>query len=308
MRPAFGVALLGKPMAEYSLWVLEYASQSQVPAGDILYGRYDGPSRRMPYCYVVLRSKDHVAMVDVGYNHADHGRALALSYGVERWHGPHRVLALCGLRPEDVGTVFVTHAHFDHFGNVEAFPNAHFYIAREEIERSVWALSQPERLRFLAAAIDPGDLTRGAALAAAGRLTLVEGDCEDVLPGIDLHLAPDTHSFASMWVRLRNDRRRESQDCWVLAGDLIYSYDNIGGLATGIDAGAPYHPIGIAVGSQENLLRATEAMLRAVAYERRRVVPVHEAAMSRVFPTRQVAPGLAISELCLADGAESQVS
>ena len=294
-------------MADYSLWVLEYASQSQVPSGDILYGRYDGPPRRMPYCYVVLRSKDHVAMVDVGYNHADYGRTLAISYGVEHWYDPQRVLALCGLKLEDVGTVFVTHAHFDHFGNVEAFPNAHFYVAREEIERSVSALAQPERFRFLGAAIDPGDLTRGAALAAAGRLTLVDRDREDVLPGIDLHLAPDTHSFASMWVRLRNDRRRESGDCWVLAGDLIYSYDNIGGLASGIDAGAPYHPIGIAVGSQENLIQATEAMLRAVAYERRRVVPVHEAAMAQVFPTRQVAPGLAISELCLADGAPSMV-
>ena len=294
-------------MAGYSLWVLEYASQTRVSSGDILYGRHDGAARRMPYCYVVLRSKSHVAMVDVGYNHIDHGRALAVSYGVEHWHDPRRVLALCGLRPEDVGTVFVTHAHFDHFGNVEAFPNAHFYIARQEIERSVWALSQPERLRFLAVAIDPGDLTRAAALAAAGRLTLVDRDLEDVLPGIDLHLAPDTHSFASMWVRLRNDGRRESEDCWVLAGDLIYSYDNIGGLATGIEAGSPYHPIGFAVGSQENLLRASEAMLTAVAHERRRVVPVHEEALARVFPTREVAPGLAISELCLADGAESRL-
>ena len=141
-------------MAGYSLWVLEYASQTRVSSGDILYGLHDGPARRMPYCYVVLRSKSHVAMVDVGYNHVDHGRALALSYGVEHWHDPKRVLALCGLRPEDVGTVFVTHAHFDHFGNVDSFPNAHFYIARQEIERSVWALSQPERLRFLAVAID----------------------------------------------------------------------------------------------------------------------------------------------------------
>ena len=294
-------------MADYSLWVLEYASQTRVFSGDILYGSHGGPSRRMPYCYVVLRSKDHVAMVDVGYNHADYGRTLALSYGVEHWHDPRQVLALCGLRPEDVDTIFITHAHFDHFGNVDAFPKAHFYIARQEIERSLWALSQPARMGFLASAIDPGDLTRAAGLAAGGRLTLVEKDMEDVLPGIDLHLAPDTHSFASMWVRLRNDGRRESEDCWVLAGDLIYSFDNIGGLATGIDAGAPFHPIGIAVGSQENLLHASEAMLKAVAYERRRVVPVHEEALARVYPTREVAPGLAISEICLADGAVSML-
>jgi len=48
-------------------------------------------------------------------------------------------------------------------------------------------------------------------------------------------------------------------------------------------------------------------MLTAVAHERRRVVPVHEEALARVFPTREVAPGLAISELCLADGAESRL-
>ena len=294
-------------MADYSLWVLEYASQTRAASGDILYASHGGPPRRMPYCYVVLRSKDHVAMVDVGYNHADYGATLALSYGVEHWHDPRRVLGLCGLRPEDVGTVFITHAHFDHFGNVEAFPNAHFYIARQEIERSAWALSQPARMGFLAAAIDPGDLIRAAALAAAGRLTLIDRDMEDVLPGIDLHLAPDTHSFASIWVRLRNDGRRDSEDCWVLAGDLIYSFDNIGGLATGIDAGAPLHPIGFAIGSQENLIHASEAMLKAVAYERRRVVPVHEEALARVYPTREVAPGLAISEVCLADGAVSML-
>jgi hypothetical protein len=57
---------LGHPMADYSLWVLEYASQTRVSSGDILYGSHGGPPRRMPYCYVVLRSRDHVAMVDVG--------------------------------------------------------------------------------------------------------------------------------------------------------------------------------------------------------------------------------------------------
>ena len=93
---------------------------------------------------------------------------------------------------------------------------------------------------FLASAIDPGDLTRAAGLAAAGRLTLVDKDMEDVLPGIDLHLAPDTHSFASIWVRLRNDGRRHSEDCWVLAGDLIYSFDNIGGLCDGHRCGRAF--------------------------------------------------------------------
>jgi glyoxylase-like metal-dependent hydrolase (beta-lactamase superfamily II) len=294
-------------MSDYSIWLLEYASQPNVPIGDILYGKVDQPKRRMPYCYVVLQSRDHVAMVDIGYNNADFGRALAEGYGVDRWHDPVKVLGLCGLHPRDVDSIFVTHAHFDHFGNIDAFPKAHFYIAAEEIERSLWALALPERLNFMAMAIDPGDLTKAAQLAHHKRLTLIEQDAVDILPGIDLHIARDTHTFASIWVEIRNDRKQPSQDSWVVAGDLVYSYDNIGGIADGETAGEPYHPIGIAIGSQANLLMTTENMLRAVGYRRRRIIPVHEERVMQLFPSRNPAPGLSITEICLAEGASSRL-
>jgi N-acyl homoserine lactone hydrolase len=294
-------------MAEYSIWVVEYASAPVNDRGLILYGASNQGTRPMPYAYVVMQSGDHVAMVDVGHNHADFGKTLADRYGCLHWHGPREALALCGLRPEDVDTIFITHAHFDHFGNAEAFPRARFYVAEEEIEKSIWALAQPPRLGFLAGAIDPGDLTKAAALAASGRLVLVKEDMSDVLPGIDLHLAPDTHSYSSMWVALRNDRRQDSSDAWVLAGDLVYAYENIGGLATGVDAGGEYVPVGFAIGSQTKLILATEQMLKTVGHERRRVVPVHEERLKDMFPTHRNAPGLSISEICLADGAASRV-
>jgi N-acyl homoserine lactone hydrolase len=294
-------------MAEYSIWVLEFASAPRVDMGSVLYGVYDRGSCRMPYSYVVLRSKDHVAMVDVGYDHAAYGEVLAVHFGVRHWHGPREALALCGLRPEDVDTVFITHAHFDHFGNAEAFPNARFYIAEREIEKSVWALSLPERLRFLGSSIDPADLLKATDLARAGRLVLLRDDLEDALPGVDLRIAADSHSFASLWVTVRNDRRPNSADAWVLAGDLVYAYENIGGLETGADAGSAYLPVGFAIGSQENLVLATEAMLKTVAYERRRVIPVHEERLKQVFPSRELAEGLSISEICLAEGQVSRV-
>jgi len=287
-------------MSRYSILLLEYASQPNVPAGDILYGKVNEPRRRMPYCYVLLRSRDHIALVDIGYNHADFGRTLAEGYGVDRWHDPAEVLGLCGLSPADIDSIFITHAHFDHFGNAEAFPKAHFYIAAEEIERSIWALSLPERLNFMAMAIDPGDLVKAARLTQEGRLTLIDEDRIDVIPGIDLHIARDTHTFASVWVEIRNDGKKPSEDNWVIAGDLVYSYDNIGGTGDGATAGAPYHPIGIAIGSQMNLLLTTESMLQSVGYRRKRIVPVHEERVMQLFPSRQVKPGLSITEICAA--------
>ena len=159
----------------------------------------------------------------------------------------------------------------------------------------------------VAAAIDPGDLTKAARLAHHKRLTLIERDVADVLPGIDLHIARDTHTFASIWVEIRNDGKQPSQDNWVVAGDLVYSYDNIGGIADGESSGEPYHPIGIAIGSQANLLMTTETMLQAVGYRRRRIIPVHEERVMRLFPSRTLAPGLSITEIRLADGVKSRL-
>ena len=295
-------------MALYSIWVVEFATSPRVDMGDIVYGIRGKGNRPMPYAYVVLQSKEHVAMVDVGYNHVDFGATLAELYDTVGWHGPAEALALCGVRPKDVDTVFITHAHFDHFGNVEAFPKARFLVSAQEIERSIWALSLPERMQFIATAIDPGDLAKGAALARAGRLELVKEEREDVLPGIDLRLAPDSHSFESLWLHLRNDGRKPSADGWVLAGDLVYAYENIGGTATGAGAGTPYLPVGFAMGSQAHLVLASEAMLKCVDYERRRIVPVHEERVKQMFPSRQIEEGLAITEICLADGMASKVA
>src|SRR6202050_2157953 len=121
------------------------------------------------------------------------------------------------------------HAHFDHFGNVEDFPKATFYIQEREITKWTWAMSLPDRLRWMMVAVDPGDIVRGVQLAAQNRLTCIDGDAADVLPNIDLHVAYDSHTFASMWVAVRNDGKADSSDTWALAGDLVHVLQNFQG-------------------------------------------------------------------------------
>jgi hypothetical protein len=82
------------------------------------------------------------------------------------------------------------------------------------------------KFRWLMAATDPSDIMRLADLAAEGRLVSIDGGQEDVLPGVDLRAGYDTHTWGSQFVTIRNDRR-ESEDVWVMAGDLVYSYDNM---------------------------------------------------------------------------------
>ena len=295
-------------MADYSIHVLEYSYVPKYHKSGVLYGAHNQGYVKLPYCYVLLRSKDHVALVDVGYNHKDYGQHLAEKFGVENWRSPKVVLAEMGLTPEDVDTVFITHAHFDHFGSVEDFPNATFYIQREEIEKWVWALSLPERLRWMMIAVDPSDVLRGVNLVVQGRLRTVEGSMENVLPGIDLHLAKDSHTFGSMWVTVRNDGAAASADTWVLAGDLVYQFANLKSDGSIVGVESMYTPVGLALGSQMNLLLATEEMMKQVAYEDRRVIPIHEEGLADRFPSRITKENLRISEICLADGADSVIA
>ena len=294
-------------MADYSIWVVEYSFVAKYHKSGVLYGAHNQGYVKLPYCYAVIKGKGHVAMVDVGFNDKDYGKHLADKFGVENWRSPRKVLAGIGLTPEDVDTVFITHAHFDHFGNVEDFPNATFYIQEREIAKWTWAMSLPNRLRWMMVAVDPGDIVRGVELARQKRLICVDGPMADVLPDIDLHVAYDSHTFASMWVEVRNDGMPQSRDAWVLAGDLVYVFDNIDGPGAVVDLDKMYVPVGLALGSQQNLIMATEEMMKQVGYEARRVIPIHEERLKDIFPSRITEDGLRITEICIADDQKSAV-
>ena len=92
--------------------------------GGVIYGAHNEGYIKLPYCYAVIKGADWAAMVDVGYNDRDYGKYLGDLFNVQQWRPPRVVLGEIGLTPEDIKAVFITHAHFDHFGNVEAFPNA----------------------------------------------------------------------------------------------------------------------------------------------------------------------------------------
>ena len=105
---------------------MEYAHVLQQPTSIFIYGAHNQGTRKMPYGYIVIKGAGVTAMIDVGYNHQAYGKELAQMWGVEGWQPPTAVLAEIGVSVEEVSRVFITHAHFDHMGNLEPFPNATF--------------------------------------------------------------------------------------------------------------------------------------------------------------------------------------
>jgi N-acyl homoserine lactone hydrolase len=292
-------------MSQYSIWVLEYAYVAQYHVSGIVYGAHNQGYRKLPYCYVVIKGENTLAMVDVGYNEKDVGAEMARKFNVEAWQSPATILKQAGVTPEDVQHVFLSHAHFDHMGNTDAFPNAKFYLQEKELSKWVWAMALDSRFRWLNIATDPGDVMRAVDLARQGRLTLIDGDRDDVLPGIDIRAAFDTHTWGSQFVTVRNGDKSGS-DSWVLAGDLVYSFENL----TGQDTTQPiqYTPVGLGVGSQTNMLFTTDQMVKEGGGDLERVIPIHEEGLRDRFPSRINEHGLRVTELCLAPGQSSLVS
>lgn len=283
-------------MTPWSVWVLEYAVAEEFPMSLAVYGAHNRGTRRAPFSYVVAKRDHQVVLVDVGFGDTARQRAIAEDSAVTNWRDPVTVLAQIGLHPDDVTQVVVTHAHYDHFGNSGAFPNAQFYMSAREVQFWVAELTLPPELRTFVSPIDPADLVAAVDLAAQGRLELLSGGAEALFPGLDVLPAWDTHTPGSLYVRVDT-----VDGSLVFAGDNVYSWDNLEGL----DGDGVYRPVGLVVGSNIAATRILAEMIQHTDRRVRRIIPIHEDRLRTEYPSAQSANGAMVVELALAPGEPS---
>ena len=185
---------------------------------------------------------------------------------VRRWHPddyqrPSAALAALNVRPEDVTDLIVSHVHWDHLDGADLFPNARIWIQRAEYEHHVDSAGHVRDQ-----AIDSTDAAMLSRLRAAGRVTFVEGDSADVLPGIMAYTG-GRHTFASQFVTVATPHGPV-----VLASDNMYLYENL----------ATHRAIAQTLDPAANL--AAQARMVRLAGDARRVVPGHDPAVFARFP------------------------
>ncbi len=287
----------GRAVSGFSIWMLEYAHCLTQPMGCIFYGQWNVGTRKFPYSYVYIEGDGHRILVDVGHDDDSSNQVLSSRYDVIDWQAPDAVLAKIGVRPEDIDIIVLTHAHYDHAGAARRFPNATFYLQRAELEGSRWALANAHLFKSIIGAIDPGDVEMLTELEQAGRLVLLDGDLPDLVPGLSVRAAKDTHTPGSQYVVITTGGQN-----WVVTGDNMYSYEN----AEGLDRDGTYVSIGFGGGSSWNNLTTIDEMLRAAGSADRLVI-AHEGETFVRHPSKEFPDRLSVAELVLADGVTSRI-
>jgi len=173
-----------------------------LPDGDLL----------MDYFFWVIRDDRSTILVDTGY----HPRAIESRPGRECLIPPVDALRRLGIEPEMVSDVIVTHLHFDHIGNLDAFPRAKFTVQQAELD--FWTGPYGTKPAS-AASVEASEISFLVEAVKDGRGVCVSGGVE-IAPGIKVRQVPG-HCPGQQIVIVDGERPR------VLTSDALHFYEEL---------------------------------------------------------------------------------
>ena len=129
---------------------------------------------------------------------------------------PAEALPALGIDPASVATVVITHAHWDHIGNIGQFPRAQLVMT--EAEYGFWTSPLAGRAHF-AADTEPDEIAGLRRAAREDRLTLFSGRLT-LAPGVEL-IEVGGHTPGQLIVAAAAPGERTT----VLASDALHFYE-----------------------------------------------------------------------------------
>ena len=252
--------------ANWDVYVLEFARSKDQPWVDLISGMYDDGVMDLPFSFILAQHGDRKVLVDTGFMQDEHSSGFSRKFGIPTWISPLRMLAELGIAPEAITDIVVTHAHFDHMGSISQYPNAQLYIQKSELLSWYEAIALPKRFSHLTAIIDPDDLRAALDASIQHRVTLIDGDKDNVLPGIHVRLGSG-HTIGQQFVILETALGRR-----VISGDCVYSTRQF----TGHKHDGVYAPLNNAVGSVWEQLKTIDRINDEIGGDLSRLIILHD--------------------------------
>ncbi len=270
-----------------NLWdvhVIEFArSKDQLVAG-LVQGAYDAGVIDLPFAFVLARRDDKIVLVDTGFMREGSGAAMSEKFGIPYWISPLRMLAEMGVVPEAVTDIVISHAHFDHMGSIGKFPNARLHIQKREILSWIEAMALPPQFGFLTEIINPDDLRRAFDASVEHRLNLLDGDRDDLLPGLHVR-SGEGHTLGQQFAVVETAKGR-----LVISGDCVYARRNICGHGNN----GVYVPLANGVGSIWDQLKTIDRIQQEIAGDLDRLIILHDGDRWKHLPTVKEIDGFII--------------
>jgi len=246
-------------MDKYEVYAVRYATIAGFRMSGLVAGA--DASRRMDIAMMiwVLKGIDgRIAIVDSGF----HRERYFTQFAVRDFISPSEAIAPLGIKPGDVTDIFLTHAHWDHAGGVDLFPNARVWIQKDEFD---YYTGEAWQERSTHGGIDPDDVLELVRRNTQGKVTLVRGDDDTTISGITFGIG-GKHTFQSQFVVVHGAAHEV-----VLASDNMYLYENLDS----------HKPIAQTLDAISNL--RTQDRMKSLASEPRYLIPGHDPAVFERF-------------------------
>ncbi|HEX5014323.1 MAG TPA: N-acyl homoserine lactonase family protein [Candidatus Limnocylindrales bacterium] len=200
---------------EYTVLIGKYgtrtARRSEVFLNYSVYREPDGPIG-MDYFVWVVRNAARTVVVDTGFSR--HGGE---SRGREMLIEPVDLFAGLGVDIDAGPTVIVTHAHYDHIGNLAGFGASPLLVAEREL--AFWTGPLAARPLFHHS-VEDSEVRDLADISATDRLTMFR-DRYEVAPGINV-VEVGGHTPGQSVVRVKT-----SAGTVLLASDAVHYYEEL---------------------------------------------------------------------------------
>ncbi|MFD1714112.1 N-acyl homoserine lactonase family protein [Amnibacterium flavum] len=166
--------------APYVVTIAKYGTRStlrsDVYLNHHLYHEADGPID-MDYFFWVIRNDETTIVVDTGYSRQG-GEARKRTTLMS----PPELFAALGVDPATSPDIILTHAHYDHMGNLDHFPSSTIYMSRVEYE--FWTGANAKQVLFHHS-IEDSEMDGLAAAFAEGRVRFLD-ESPEIAPGIEV--------------------------------------------------------------------------------------------------------------------------
>ncbi len=249
----FTLAAMAQNTSPYEVYALRYATIPDFPVAELVAGADAQKKIDIAMIVWLVRGNGHTILVDSGFYRPQ----LFKDWNVKDYVRPDTALAKLGVKPEDVTDVVITHMHWDHVDGADLFPDARVWVQDDEYTYYTGKAWQGKETH---GGIDPDDVLMLVKKNLSGRLSLVMGDAQQILPGITCHTG-GKHTFQSQYVSVKT-----VHGTVVLASDNMYLYENLD----------KHVPIAATLDAASNL-RAQDQM-KTLATKPEWIVPGHDPA------------------------------